>query len=215
MSNKLKCPTCGKGCKKTSQKIRSGRINPVTGEEIIVNNALTYKCNSRSCATEWMPAHEEERITAIINRQATEHLQPTQIQRLREGISVVLGATTKTKVATFLRLNAKAFTRWESGGDEISDAYDLLLRLVARSKDNVEFVKALHKKKFKFEESDYLIFRTEVNNIDSSVMQNEQTVVVNYASEQHVQNESYDFAKDTYPPLGALPQQNVREIAYA
>lgn len=155
MSKNLKCPICASKANRSSVDYPTGVRSAKLGHEIVVPGVSFFKCSDAECAFEWMPGREDDRIRSYISKYSVEVATPPMIARLREIIGKAIGAHTKTSVAEFLLLNAKAFSRWETGKDEISPAYDLLLRLAAHSKENVEFIQNLHSKGFAFEENDY------------------------------------------------------------
>jgi len=122
-----------------------------TNKNIIVKNVKSYECLDRECGHTWIPNNQEERIYATIRRRTRNSLTPKEIKTIREALPFV----TKSEVAGFLNLNTKAFIKWEKGYTAPNDAYDLLLRLVVYSKDNLEFIQTLHDKNFAFDVSDY------------------------------------------------------------
>lgn len=155
---KVLCPIC----KATAQEykespFRTGRRNPSTGKEIIIAEAYSYSCTK--CQFEWITKAQEEKIERDIFKEVYIPIAPNNITKLRNALPI----KTKKGLANFLCLNEKAFVHWENGNGKPNPAYDLLLRLIARSEDNFKFVKELHEKGFKFDPKDYYYLDTKNN----------------------------------------------------
>lgn len=145
----MKCKSCNKETViELTEDFDTRELN-YKNEKIIVKNVKSFKCSS--CEEDWIESSELARVRAEIERQKYEVLSPELITKIRKALPI----TTKRELADFLCLNEKAFVKWEKGHYEQNRANDLLLRLIAFSKDNFEFVQKLHEKKFKFEASDY------------------------------------------------------------
>ena len=155
MSKVRKCPMCDGKTKVDLQEFKSGKIDPRTNKEIVVKDIKAYSCEDSDCWFTWLPNDEEKRIEQTVATRSRFDLSKDDICRLRES----LGFDTKFRASKFLCLNDKAFTKWELGYSEPNRAYDLLLRLAAFSKDNVNFIKKLHDKSFKFDPEDYELIR--------------------------------------------------------
>lgn len=148
---KHKCPICQSEVKVVLDNFRSDKISVSTGKAIVVQDVKTVSCVNKECAHSWLPLDEEERIDLTVARESRYIIQPKEIACIRDSFSF----KTKAQAANFLCLNSKAFIKWENGHSEPNFAYDLLLRLVAFSRKNFEFVEYLHQKQFKFDEGDY------------------------------------------------------------
>lgn len=150
MSNNLKCPICLGKAKIVTRDYKSGKFTP-NKEKIIVKDVKYEKCLNPKCKNVVLPSSEEDRIDHTISRLENHTLTSRDIKLIRES----LGIGHQVRSARLLCLSDKAFARWEKNASKMNRAYDLLLRLVARSADNLNFIKSLHKKKFKFNHADY------------------------------------------------------------
>lgn len=153
--NKVKCSICLGSVKEICEDFTTPEKDKDTKKNIIVKNVKSYECLDNECGHTWVPHNQEERIYATIKRRTRNSLTPKEIKTIREALPFV----TKTEVADFLSLNSKAFIKWERGYSKQNDAYDLLLRLVAYKKDNLEFIERLHDKNFAFDIEDYEFLR--------------------------------------------------------
>lgn len=148
-TSKKTCSFCGSNeVRLKTEPYASGIIDAKTGKEITVD-AHFWFCEK--CEHSWMSAEESDRIDDLIQKQAWNVLEPSQIVQVREA----LGFKTKTQAARFLGLNYKAFSKMELGYNESNLSTDLLLRLIVHSAENLAFVKCLHEKNFRFDTKDY------------------------------------------------------------
>lgn len=153
---KILCPICkGRTQEYREAPFRTGRKNPASGKEIVIKEAFSYCC--MNCKFEWLTKAQEEKIEKEIFKQIYKPIKSENIARLRNSLPI----STKKALANFLCLNEKAFVHWEKEGAAPNPAYDLLLRLVARSEDNFNFVKKLHEKGFEFDPEDYFFISSE------------------------------------------------------
>lgn len=150
VANHLKCPICLGKAKVVTRNYKSGRFTP-TKKEIVVKGVRHEKCLNSKCKNVVLPSSEEDRIDHTISRLENHTLSSKDVKLIRKS----LGVSHQVRSARFLCLSDKAFARWEKDASNMNRAYDLLLRLAARSADNLNFIKSLHKKKFKFDHSDY------------------------------------------------------------
>ena len=147
---KIICPICkAPAIEYRESPFHTGRKNPATGREIVIEEAFSYCCSE--CNFEWLTKAQEERIERDIFKVIYTPISQDNISKLRNALPI----KTKKGLANFLCLNEKAFVHWENGNGAPNPAYDLLLRLIARSEDNFKFVKELHQKGFKFDPKDY------------------------------------------------------------
>lgn len=149
----MKCPICSSkeiSLRKEEYRAPFKRSN---GEDIIVKDVSVSECDD--CGESWMSSAEWKKVEGAVERARYEVLTPGQIREFRESLPF----KTKKELASFLCLNEKAFVKWEKGYSEPNRAYDLLLRLAARSRENFEFIKNLHDKHFKFDKKDYHFLR--------------------------------------------------------
>ena len=198
MSKVKDCPLCGSDVKKIVDRYESEKKDVRTGEKIVVENVATYACRNSECKHKWLPLNEEKKIDDVIASRMRFDLSTEDIALIRQA----LGCSTKYEVAKFLELNEKAFTKWEREYSSPNRAYDLLLRLSVFSKENVEFIKYLHEKNFKFDKNDYQLICEEerneqwiFNRLKKRPMKLKE---INFApSSQESENESYsnDLAK--------------------
>jgi DNA-binding transcriptional regulator YiaG len=144
-----KCETCKNTLEEVVQDFATGITNPFSGQEIVVPKVKAVVC--RSCDTSELTSSESERIDQYIAKETRYNLSPSEIKLIRES----LPCNTKHEAANFLLLNQKAFIKWEAGYSEQNQAYDLLLRLAAFDKRNINFIQYLHKKNFAFDPTDY------------------------------------------------------------
>ena len=150
--NKLrKCPMCKGKTKIVMETYNSKKLDAKTGEKIVVKDIPIYVCEDKQCEHTWLPSDLENKIDREIAKRSRFDLSCDEIRLIRESLPF----STKLEVANFLSLNEKAFTKWELGHSEPNRAYDLLLRLCAFSQRNVDFIRVLHKKNFKFDPNDY------------------------------------------------------------
>lgn len=147
----MKCEFCKSKINTEVFDYESPTLDFETKEPILVPGVKLYKCSNDECGHSWIPAAEEKKIDLKVAQRSRERLGSKEIALFRES----LGFSTKSEAANFLNLNTKAFVKWENEHFEPNDAYDLLIRLVARSRDNFEFVKHLHATNFKFVPTDY------------------------------------------------------------
>jgi DNA-binding transcriptional regulator YiaG len=137
-------------CKKPRMKLIKEKVpsDPSSKDSPLVE-ARYYKC--QACGESWMPANEIENLSAAKTKANWQTLSPAEIKEIREAF----GFATKTKAAQFLGLNYKAFSKSENEYNPLNYSTDLLLRLVAFSRANYNFVQQLHEKKFNYEPTDY------------------------------------------------------------
>ncbi|WP_290736386.1 type II TA system antitoxin MqsA family protein [Halobacteriovorax sp. JY17] len=157
----MKCPICNSGKIVSQKESFTTPYKASNGDDLVVPNVLVQSC--KDCEETWIEAAESKRVGKWIAKERFTPLSREEIKRLRESLPV----GTKTELAELLCLNEKAFVKWEKGYNEPNKANDLLLRLIARSRDNFDFVKSLHKKNFKFDASDY--FWLQVNEEESDI----------------------------------------------
>lgn len=158
-----KCLLCENKLKQKTKDFISSRLNVKTGQPIIVKNVIEYYCADDNCDYGFLPPSEEKKINDKISRESRHDLTGEQITKFRESF----GFSTKFQAADFLCLNEKTFTRWESSEyQNINRSTELLLRLVARSKDNFDFINHLHKTHFKFVEADYEMLNSSLINLE-------------------------------------------------
>lgn len=151
---KILCPICKRNADEIIESpYHTGRMNPSTGSEIIIDEARAYECSH--CHMQWLTAAQEAQIEKEILKKIYSPLSSDEIGRIRHALPI----NSKKGLANFLCLNDKAFVHWEGGKSAPNPAYDLLLRLIAHSKENYEFVESLHKKGFRFDPSDYYFLR--------------------------------------------------------
>lgn len=150
----IKCNYCNSKVNKKTYVFTSNKINPRTGRSIEVKDASYLECPE--CAHTWMTEEQEAYLESEVSKQSRHQMTPDQIRLLREGLPF----KTKRAVADFLCFNGKAFSHWENGTSAPNDAYDLLLRLAARSQDNLDFISYLHSKSFAFNIEDYAVVKT-------------------------------------------------------
>jgi len=146
---KIKCPFCGQFASEKKFDYLYHNANPVTGESVVVKDAKCFHCES--CHEEWFNKAQEDSIQDFVDRAMRKPLTPMEIKQIRESLPF----KTKKEVADFLCLNSKAFVRWENGYTGPNMANDLLLRLVAYSEANFNFVKKLHETNFAFVPTHY------------------------------------------------------------
>lgn len=148
---KVICNYCDSPTRKETFVFRSSRVDPRTGQAIVIQDAPHFQCTNQQCGHAWMSEEHEDYIEAAVSKRARYRLTPEEIGVIRKGLPF----HTKRELADFLGLNSKAFSKWENGYTEINDAYDLLLRLAARSNENLDFIKYLHEHSFQFKVEDY------------------------------------------------------------
>lgn len=144
-----KCPMCGSAIEVRSEEYDSYTTD-TSGNQIVLDVNVNH-CVNAKCAHSWISYAEEQRVDNLVASLSRHRLNA----KLIENIRVALDFPTRSSAAHFLNVNEKAFTKWEKGYSQISDAYDLLLRLSIFSRQNYEFIQKLHEKKFKFEMEDY------------------------------------------------------------
>lgn len=149
----IKCSYCNSKASKKNNLFVSKKTNPRTGKAIEVKDASFMECPE--CSHSWMTEEQEAYLESEIAKQSRYQMTPEQIAILREGLPF----KTKRALADFLCLNSKAFSHWEKGKSAPSDAYDLLLRLAARSQENLDFISSLHVKNFAFSIEDYPVIK--------------------------------------------------------
>ncbi|MBN1113854.1 MAG: hypothetical protein JXA66_00795 [Oligoflexia bacterium] len=191
-----RCPVCkGKEVEIIIKEYVSNKRDKETNNQIIVPNVKVFKCKNDECAHTWLPHQEEAKIKTYIKNRSRHCLTPGQIMEIRTSLPF----RTKTELASFLNLNSKAFVKWENGYTVQNDAYDLLLRLVAYNKDNLEFIKYLHKNNFKYNECDYQFVceskKVKWNFAEAVYKKNKDTklVLLDYISKKQKE----DYAKPT------------------
>lgn len=146
---KCNCLFCNHKAIEETQKFVSGKKNPETGENIIVPDAKAFVCSN--CKESWFTETHQKYIDRYIQKILFTPLKPEEIKLIRKSLPFI----TKKQLADFLCLNEKAFVKWEKSYSTPNSANDLLLRLIARSEDNLKFVEYLHSINFKFNEKDY------------------------------------------------------------
>ncbi|EPZ49851.1 zinc finger/helix-turn-helix protein, YgiT family [Bacteriovorax sp. BAL6_X] len=119
------------------------------GEAIIIKDAEMCRC--QKCGSEWMSGAQIKALNEKIEELSYESLTPARIAEIRESMPF----KTKADAAKFFCFNHKAFIKWEKGYSSPNKSADLLMRLVARSEENFNFVKELHDKAFRFDLADY------------------------------------------------------------
>src|SRR3989338_1445032 len=146
-----KCQACSSGFTEEVSDFETGVLDKDTDRQIIVPSVLTLTCSNKSCGYSFLPHDQEEKIDLIVARRTNHTLTPDEIALIRQSLPF----RTKFDAAKFLGLNSKAFTKWEGGYTELNQAYDILLRLVAFDRRNLQFLNELHAKKFRFDLNDY------------------------------------------------------------
>ena len=159
---KMNCPVCNSRAKLNQFVHVSSAMNPLTTSPIEVKDAARFDCLNPECNHSWMTDDQEAHLGACIAKYSRYRLTPKEVTVLREGLPF----KTKKHLADFLCLNSKAFIKWERGYTEMNDAYELLFRLAARSKDNLDFIYSLHQKHFSFDVEDYLAIKEKRNHLD-------------------------------------------------
>ena len=145
----MKCISCNSKKIKTMISDFNTKATDFRGDLIFVKSVESFKCEV--CEETWISPLELKRIQTTIEKNQNEVLSPELIKMIRESLPI----SSKQDLSAFLCLNEKAFVKWEKGYTELNRAYDLLIRLIARSQDNFNFVQELHNKKFKFDPKDY------------------------------------------------------------
>jgi putative zinc finger/helix-turn-helix YgiT family protein len=145
----MKCKSCNSTNVTLKKDNFDTRSTDFKGNNIVVADVESFEC--ADCGDSWITPEQLKRIRSEVDRLQYELLSPEQIKMIRESLPI----STKRELSEFLCLNEKAFVKWEKGYTELNRANDLLIRLIARSRENFDFVKELHDKKFRFELSDY------------------------------------------------------------
>ncbi|MGR3221044.1 MAG: hypothetical protein ACUZ8H_14695 [Candidatus Anammoxibacter sp.] len=150
----MKCSVCQGVVKEICQDFKTPRIDKTTKKNIVVKNVKTYECLNKECQHSWLPSRGEERIYSVIRSRARYSLTSEEVKMIRETL---LPDMTKMEAADLFNLNASTFIKLENSAKctATNTAFDLLLRLIAYKKDNLEFIKKLHKKNFAFDLRDY------------------------------------------------------------
>lgn len=159
MSRTRTCPICKGSASAEVETYHSSKKNWKTNEEIIVSDVEVYLCRNSECGHRWLPADQERKIDRTVSQAVRYDLQPDEVRLIRESLKF----ENKFETADFLCLNEKAFTKWELGYTAPNRAYDLLLRLSARSWDNYRFIQKLHDTNFTFAASDYQLICEHTN----------------------------------------------------
>jgi len=149
--NPKKCPHCSKKLKQKSIKYISPITKYGTTEYIEVPGVIHLVCSNKDCEFTTMSQDQSEKILTHVDRLSNYQLAPIEIAEIRQSLPF----KTKTNLAQFLRLNTKAFIKWETGKTSPNPAYELLLRLVAFDQRNITFIKSLYKKQFRYDRDDY------------------------------------------------------------
>lgn len=157
----MKCPNC------RSENIENFKDEFETpksdyrGKKIIVKDVTFKRC--LECEESWLTESAFDFIQSKTDEQMHVVMTPTQIKEVRESLPL----KTKYELANFLCFNEKAFVKWEKGRVVQNRANDLLIRLVAFSEENFNFVKKLHENKFEFNLEDYYFTNRKYVNANS------------------------------------------------
>ena len=163
MSNE-RCGFCGKSLKKRVEDFKTSVLNAKTNKEIIVKKVEDYICSDKTCDYSILPISEDKRINRQVEKERRHYLKGDEITLLRKKIAERLDFSSKYQVADFLCLNEKAFTRWESTDYEsIKKSTELLIRLAAHSKENLDFIQKLHKTNFEFKSEHYSVLLSKIS----------------------------------------------------
>ena len=174
--SKRKCGFCGKSLKERKEDFKTSIINPKTNKHIVVKKVKDYICSDKKCEYGFLPFEEEKRINNQVERERRHYLEEEEITLLREKIADYLDFDSKYQVASFLCLNEKTFTRWEKAEYEnIKKSTELLIRLVAHSKENIDFIKKLHRTKFEFKSSHYGVLRDNLHSLPTKALEKVRT----------------------------------------
>ena len=194
--NKLrKCPMCKGKTKIIMETYNSKKLDAKTGQKIVVKDVPIYVCEDKQCEHTWLPSDVEKEIDRKIAKRSRFDLSRDEIRLIRKSLPF----STKLEVANFLSLNEKAFTKWELGHSEPNRAYDLLLRLCAFSQRNVDFIRELHKKNFKFDPNDYELIPSKLSAISK--------IASTWKSKESSHNKNFtnieqdeEYASDSFEP---------------
>lgn len=145
------CPHCSAVARQRQETYESTKISFRTGRRIAIPDAIYFQCSSRKCGYSWVPAAQVARIEDLVFQESYQALSSEQIRELRESY----GVANKTVAARLLGLNEKAFVKLEKSGGRQNFSTDILIRLAAFRKENLDFLKELQKKSFRYDPDDY------------------------------------------------------------
>lgn len=145
------CPRCSAAVRQRQETYESTKTSFHTGRPITIPDAVYFQCSSRKCGYSWVPAAQVARIEDLVFQESYQTLSSAQIRELRESY----GVANKTAAARLLGLNEKAFVKLEKSGGRQNFSTDILIRLVAFRKENLDFLKELQRKSYRYDPDDY------------------------------------------------------------
>lgn len=133
-----RCPTCNVG--RLHDKVITDRFEyEVDGktQTVVAENVPVRECDNAACG-ERLSGPEAGRIRHEAICRAFGLLTPREIQAIRERLG-----PSQERFAQLTGIGIATISRWERGRLLQNRAYDNLLRLVARSEENIRFLEGL------------------------------------------------------------------------
>jgi putative zinc finger/helix-turn-helix YgiT family protein len=139
METRRRCPTCDVG-QLHPQVVTERFPYEDDGKEVTVvaENVPVERCDNAECGEE-LSGPEAASIRHMAICRALGLLTPAKIKAIRDSLNL-----TQAEFARLTRLGEATICRWERGRLLQNPAMDRYLRLIARSEDNIRFLKRLH-----------------------------------------------------------------------
>ena len=141
------CPQCGNKMYKKTEDFEVSIKNYETKKNIVVKNVVSDSCSNKECDFGVFHHESDKKITEQVNRERRYFLNKEELDSVVNKIMKHLDLDSKHQVSHMLGFKETFFHNNYEG---IIPQEELLLRFMARDKENAEFVKELNRINFAY-----------------------------------------------------------------